>query len=193
MKRPEGVSLVALYFFAMSIPSLIGACCLLTGMVTAGFSIQEIDFSAGVGITTGTIALILAFGLGILLFITGLGLWGMRMWARWLAVGISILSLFAFPIGTVIGVVTIWYLFRESTKDAFEAAGKPEESLLDEVVDEMEELLEPIESDEPEEAKEPDQPEELEDGAAPEEPEDSVESVEPDDSPAAEEPGAGKE
>ena len=162
MKRPEGVSLVALYFFAMSIPSLIGACCLLAGMVTAGFGIQEFEFGAVAGITTGVLALILAFGLGILLFLTGLGLWGMRMWARWLAVGSSILSLFAFPIGTVIGAVTIWYLFKENTKDAFESVGKPEESLLDEVVDEMEELLEPIEPDEPDEPEEPEEPEQPE-------------------------------
>ena len=171
MKRPEGVSLVALYFFAMSIPSLIGACCLLAGMVTAGFGIQEFEFGAVAGITTGVLALILAFGLGILLFLTGLGLWGMRMWARWLAVGISILSLFAFPIGTVIGAVTIWYLFKENTKDAFEAVGKPEESLLDEVVDEMEELMEFSGPDEPEEPGESDEPEEQDDAAEPEEPE----------------------
>jgi len=159
MKRPEGVSLVALYFFAMSIPSLIAACCLLTGTITAGVSVENFEFGAVAGITALVIVLILAFGLGFLLFFTGLGLWGMRMWARWLAVAISILSLFAFPIGTVIGGVTIWYLFQEGTKDAFEAVGKPEESLLDEVVDEMEELLEPIEPDEPEEPEELEQPE----------------------------------
>ena len=103
MKRPEGVSLVALYFFAMSIPSLIAACCLLTGTITAGVSVENFEFGAVAGITALVIVLILAFGLGFLLFFTGLGLWGMRMWARWLAVAISILSLFAFPIGTVIG------------------------------------------------------------------------------------------
>jgi hypothetical protein len=170
MKRPEGVSLVALYFFAMSIPSLIAACCLLTGTITTGVSVQDFQFGALAGITAMVIVLILAFGLGIILFITGVGLWGMRMWARWLAVAISILSLFAFPIGTVIGGVTIWYLFQENTKDAFEAVGKPEESLLDEVVDEMEELLEPIEPTEPEELEEPEEPEEPE---APEEPEEA--------------------
>jgi len=166
MKRPEGVSLVALYFFAMSIPSLIAACCLLAGTITTGVSIQNFEFGAVAGITALVIVLILTFGLGFLLFFTGLGLWGMRMWARWLAVAISILSLFAFPIGTVIGGVTIWYLFQESTKDAFEAVGKPEESLLDEVVDEMEELLEPNEPDEPEK---PEAPEESEQPEAPQE------------------------
>jgi hypothetical protein len=149
----------------MSIPSLIGACCLLAGTITTGVSVQDFQFGELAGITAMVIVLILAFGLGIILFITGVGLWGMRMWARWLAVALSILSLFAFPIGSVIGGVTIWYLFQESTKDAFEAAGKPEESLLDEVVDEMEELMEypePIEPEEPEEPEAPEEPEETE-------------------------------
>lgn len=166
MKRPEGVSLVALYFFAMSIPSLIGACCLLAGAVSAGFNIENIDFGIFAGVSALAILLVLTFGLGILLFVTAVGLWGMRMWARWLAVVISILSLFAFPIGTVIGAVTIWYLFQENIKDAFEAAGEPEESLLDEVVDEMEGLMEypdideQLDTEEPEESEEPEKPEE---------------------------------
>ena len=165
MKRPEGVSLVALYFFAMSIPSLIGACCLLAGAVTAGVNVQEFQFGEVAGITASAIVLVLAFGLGILFFVTAVGLWGMRIWARWLAVVISILSLFAFPIGTVIGALTIWYLFQEKTKDAFEAAGEPEESLLDEVVDEMEELMEypdideELDTEETEEPQEPGEPE----------------------------------
>ena len=169
MKRPEGVSLVALYFFAMSIPSLIGACCLLTGAITTGVNLQDFQLGNIAGITAMVIVLILAFGLGITLFITAVGLWGMRMWARGLAVVISILSLFAFPIGTVIGALTIWYLFQEKTKDAFEAAGEPEESLLDEVVDEMEELMEYPDIDEELDKEEPEEPQEPGEPGGPEE------------------------
>lgn len=162
MKRPEGVSLVALYFFAMSIPSLIAACCLLAGAITTGTSVQNFEFGAVAGITALVIVLILAFGLGILFFFTGLGLWGMRTWARWLAVVVSILSLLAFPIGTVIGAITIWYMFKPDIRVAFEQAGKPEQSLIEEAIDEVEELMEkpePIEPDEPEEPEVPEQPE----------------------------------
>lgn len=161
MKRPEGVSLVALYFYAMSIPSLIGACCLLAGAITAGFSVPDFEFGAVAGITAMVIVLILVFGLGILFFTTGLGLWGMRTWARWLAVVISILSLLAFPIGTIIGALTIWYLFKPEIKEAFEQAGKPEKPLIDETIDEVEELSEkpePIDPDEPQEPEEPQEP-----------------------------------
>ena len=161
MKRPEGVSLVALYFFAMSIPSLIGACCLLAGAITTGVSVQDFEFGAVDGITALVIGLILVFGLGILFFSTGLGLWGMRTWARWLAVVISILSLLAFPIGTIIGALTIWYLFKPEIKEAFEQTGKPQKPLIEEAIDEVEELMEkpePIEPDEPEEPEEPQEP-----------------------------------
>lgn len=172
MKRPEGVSLVALYFFAMSIPSLIGSCCLLAGAITAGVSVPDFEFGALAGITAMVIVLILAFGLGILFFTTGLGLWGMRTWARWLAVVISILSLLAFPIGTIIGALTIWYLFKTEVRAAFEQAGKPEKPLIEEAIDEDEEMMEepePIEPDEPEEPQEPqelDAPQESDAGEA---------------------------
>lgn len=163
MKRPEGVSLIALYFYAMSIPSLIAACCLLTGAVTAGVSIQNFEFGVVAGITGLVLVLILAFGLGILFFITGLGLWGMRTWARWLAVIISILSLLFFPIGTIIGALTIWYLFKPEIRTAFELTGKPEKTLIEEAIDEVGDLMEepePIEPDEPEAPQAPEPPQE---------------------------------
>jgi hypothetical protein len=160
MKRPEGVSLISLYFFAMSIPSLIGACMILTGTIFTGVGARDYQLGVVAGLTALILLLILAFGLGILFFVTALGLWGMRNWARWLAVIISILSLFAFPIGTVIGAVTIWYLFKEDIRESFEFAGKPEESLVEEALDEFEELFEEPESSElaePEETAESDQ------------------------------------
>ena len=173
MKRPEGVSLIALYFYAMSIPSLIAACCLLTGAVTTGVSVQNFEFGVVAGITALVLVLILAFGLGIMFFITGLGLWGMRTWARWLAVVISILSLVAFPIGTIIGALTIWYLFKPEIRAAFEQAGEPEKPLIEEAIDEFEDLMEepePIEPDESEEEDAPEAPEAPEPPEAPQEP-----------------------
>jgi len=165
MKRPEGVSLISLYFFAMSIPSLIGACMILTGTIFTGVGARDYQLGVVAGLTALILLLILAFGLGILFFVTALGLWGMRDWARWLAVMISILSLFAFPIGTIIGGVTIWYLFKEDVREAFEYAEKPEESLVEEAIDELEDLLEepePIELDEPEESQDSDETQEPE-------------------------------
>jgi len=162
MKRPEGVSLIALYFYAMSIPSLIAACCLLTGAITTGVSVQNFEFGVVAGITALVIILILVFGLGILFFFTGLGLWGMRTWARWLAVVVSILSLLAFPIGTIIGALTIWYLFKPEIRAAFEQVGEPEKPLIEEAIDEFGDLMEkpePIESDEPDEPEAPHAPE----------------------------------
>ena len=115
MRRPEGITVLALYFFAMSIPSLIGALCLLAGAITTGFSVETIDFGIFAGIAALVVVMILAFGLGILFFATALGLWRVRSWSRWLSIVISILSLLAFPIGTIIGA-QIGVLLAKRTK-----------------------------------------------------------------------------
>jgi hypothetical protein len=39
-----------------------------------------------------------------------------------LAIVLAILGLFAFPVGTVIGVLIIWYLLKEDVRQAFELA-----------------------------------------------------------------------
>ncbi len=54
--------------------------------------------------------------------ITGWGLLGLKGWARWLSIVMAALSLLAFPIGTIIGVLIIWYLLKDEVRQAFEAA-----------------------------------------------------------------------
>ena len=153
MRRPEGITVLALYFFAMSIPSLIGALCLLAGAITTGFSVETIDFGIFAGIAALVVVMILAFGLGILFFATALGLWRVRSWSRWLSIVISILSLLAFPIGTIIGAVTLYYLFRPDIKQVFEEAGQPYKPLVEEALGEIKELSEYPEPEYPEEAE----------------------------------------
>jgi uncharacterized protein YqgC (DUF456 family) len=60
--------------------------------------------------------------IGIALVIAGWGLLSMKQWARWLAFILAIISLFGFPIGTVIGALIIWYLLKEDVKQAFKVA-----------------------------------------------------------------------
>ena len=59
---------------------------------------------------------------GIALVLAGWGLLQLRSWARWLAFILAIFSLFAFPIGTIIGALIIWYLLKDDVRDAFEIA-----------------------------------------------------------------------
>ena len=122
MKRPDGVTIIAVYEFLSAIPGLIGLCAIL------GFAVPGI-LAGGDGIGDAAVALF-AVGIGLLLVgagtllsvITGWGLLGLKGWARWLSIVMAALSLLAFPIGTIIGVLIIWYLLKDEVRQAFEAA-----------------------------------------------------------------------
>jgi hypothetical protein len=73
----------------------------------------------GAGITAAIILLLLA----ALYIATGAGLWNYRSWGRSLALVLAVISLFAFPVGTVIGVVAIWLLgFNDVVRGLFHSS-----------------------------------------------------------------------
>lgn len=125
MKRPDGVTIIAVYEFLSAIPSVLGICGYLGFALLGTFSGPE--GSIGIAeVTVGLFALgipVLLIGVGgVLAVITGWGLLGLKGWARWLAIVLAALSLLAFPIGTIIGVLIIWYLLKDEVRQAFEAA-----------------------------------------------------------------------
>ena len=61
----------------------------------------------------GTFVAILLTTLGLPGIVAGFGLLGHKPWARYLAIVVGILSLFNFPIGTLVGGYTLWVLFQE--------------------------------------------------------------------------------
>ena len=122
MKRPDGVTVIAVWYFVEAFFLLVGVCSLLAIPVSGVFA--DIgdptgEFWAVFGITCGVIWLLIS---GIALVLAGWGLLRMKQWARWLAFVLAIFGLFAFPIGTVIGAVIIWYLLKEDVREAFERA-----------------------------------------------------------------------
>jgi len=116
-KRPDLVTLIAVYH-------LLVAALWLLGVLVVGVGILVALFEA-----TGTDAIIapLVLGLVMLIFLTGcavniatsLGLFALKNWARWLAIVLGILSLPKLPIGTVVGVIEIWYLLTPEAQEAF--------------------------------------------------------------------------
>jgi hypothetical protein len=122
MKRPDGVTAIAVWFFVDALLMLFFACMLVA--IPASGVIDEINDPIGefwvvFTLTCGVIFILLS---GLLSVIAGWGLLRMKEWARWLAVILGIFSLFAFPIGTVIGVLIIWYLLKEDVREAFDMA-----------------------------------------------------------------------
>lgn len=122
MKRPDGITVIAVWHFVQAFFILIGACSLLAIPLSGVFG--EIndpigEFWAGFGVTCGVVWLLV---MGVALVLSGWGLLRMKQWARWLTFVLAIFGLFAFPVGTVIGALIIWYLLKEDTREAFEAA-----------------------------------------------------------------------
>jgi len=121
MKRPDGVTAIAVWYFVEAAFLLLGSCMLiivLVGVLAAIGNDATAQFWTSFGMLTGVGFMVLS---GIATVIAGWGLLGMKGWARWLSIILAILSLFAFPVGTVIGALLIWYLFKNDVKEAFEA------------------------------------------------------------------------
>jgi hypothetical protein len=102
---------------------VLGAFVMLAGVAVA--------FGVGLlGLTTGDLGGILVLGtigvLGGLLLVAlalpqvvgGLGLLANRSWGRYVLIVTSAISLFKFPIGTVLGAYALWVLFHDDTKAA---------------------------------------------------------------------------
>jgi len=56
----------------------------------------------------------------VLNIIAGFGLLKYKSWARILAIILGIINLFGFPIGTALGIYTLWAMFNQETKQLFE-------------------------------------------------------------------------
>lgn len=77
---------------------------------------------------------IVGTGVGILIaalsipgIVAGFGLLGQKLWARYLAIVVAVLGLINFPLGTLIGIYTLWVLFQESAADYFQPQSPPQE------------------------------------------------------------------
>ena len=62
--------------------------------------------------------------------IIGIGLLQIRSWARVAGIVISLLNLFYFPFGTILGVYGLWVLFSRDTERVFHATPVSSERLV---------------------------------------------------------------
>ena len=98
--------------------SLGSAICAGFGIGGSGFiSDDQTSF-----VTTSIVGVIcggsLLFG-GILDLIAAYGLFNFKSWARILAIILGILNLFLFPIGTALGIYTLWVLIHRDVEPVF--------------------------------------------------------------------------
>lgn len=123
MKRPDGVTIIAIYHLFTGALGLLGGCAILVfAVLPVTLNVSDDPtalFWALFGLGIGFLA---AAGSGIVSLVAGWGLLQLRNWARWLTIVLSILGLFAFPIGTIIGALIIWYLLQDEARLAFEGS-----------------------------------------------------------------------
>jgi len=116
--RPAGVTVLAILFIISAIPSLFGT----VQFIINGLA-PLLDSGLGDGLLVGSWAYLLGIVAtlfyGVVALAAGYGLWQSKGWSRSLAIFLSVFLLFAFPIGTIIGVVIIWYLRKQEVKDTF--------------------------------------------------------------------------
>lgn len=113
MRRPDGVSLLAIWHFILAAMFALGLCAMTIPIVAVwadGNTSPNDAFIATIFLMIGFVA-ILVFAVAFLA--VGWGLWELKSWARMAAIVLAILALFGFPIGTVTGGLTLWYLLAD--------------------------------------------------------------------------------
>jgi hypothetical protein len=109
-----------LYLVGYAVFLLIGAFVftLLTSIGAVSGDEQAMLILSLVGTSVGALLVVLAIpGMA-----AGFGLLAHKVWGRYLAIVVAILGLVNFPIGTLIGVYTLWVLMQENATLYFAAA-----------------------------------------------------------------------
>ncbi|HET7100430.1 MAG TPA: hypothetical protein VFJ52_04705, partial [Terriglobia bacterium] len=100
--------ILAILWLAVSIVRLVPAFALWFG---SGMALHFVPFPfrAFVVPIAGFIGALL-FATAVLGFLAGWGLWNYRSWARMLAIILGVIALIHFPLGTALGIYTLWVL-----------------------------------------------------------------------------------
>ena len=99
--------------------TLIGALCAVTSIAGGGLISGDQDAILATSITATVIGGYLILS-GAVNLIAGIGLLKFKSWARILALILAILNLLAFPIGTALGIYTLWVLLTKETEPLFQ-------------------------------------------------------------------------
>ncbi len=125
MEKPAGVWVVSILFFIGGALGVLGGLMMLLG----GGAIGVMGGMAGRGIFSGAILGFVGFVtliLAVFELIVGWGVLTLQLWARIVGIILAIISLLSIPIGTIIGLVILYFLVLDkATVAAFQPAPPP--------------------------------------------------------------------
>ncbi|MFX0114092.1 MAG: hypothetical protein ACFFB3_06060 [Candidatus Hodarchaeota archaeon] len=113
--RPLGVTILAILYwiYALFIALLWSVADNIARELRDDGTIDQAQYDAIIDMSWIILVIALFF------FLVGLGLFKLWNIARILAIILAVFQLLAFPIGTIIGAIIIWYLLKGSTGHAF--------------------------------------------------------------------------
>jgi len=118
MRRPEGVTILAMWYFLSASVCVLGLGGLAIGLLGlwSNHGFHDVVFG-----TMGMLLAVVAVSmLAVAFALTAWGLWKLKPWARGASIVLAILQLILIPIGTIAGIAILTYLQRNpEAKAAF--------------------------------------------------------------------------
>ena len=121
--RPDGVVLLAIWYLVLAGGAFFAACVTSIPIGLFSFASHMPGPPRFLGTALFGFGVLFAMACMILLLAVAWGLWHLQEWARVLLLFVSVTHLPFFPIGTAIGVVTLWYMgTHDDVQRAFKTA-----------------------------------------------------------------------
>ena len=109
------LKIVAIGNIVVGALAVLGGVLLALGLSVFGIATGEVMSGLLLG-TVGVIAGVFLALFGIPQLVAGFGLLAGKNWARYVLIVTSALSLFGFPVGTILGGYSLWVLTNSETK-----------------------------------------------------------------------------
>lgn len=113
------VTLVAAFHIGFSAIGLISSIIMFFIFSFAGSFVHDVDVAEHVLKFIGTLMPTLFMTVALLGLIGGIGLLSFQRWARILALIVSAIGCLFFPIGTAIGIYSLWTLLQDESVKLF--------------------------------------------------------------------------
>jgi hypothetical protein len=117
VKKPELLILIAIWRFIAA--SLLAIGIIAISVFAFPEAVEDANAGSLFGLSMAMIVLLALIGLSVA---AGIGLIKGKSWGRTLAIVNAVLDLFNIPFGTIIGVLSIIYMFRKEVKEYFAIA-----------------------------------------------------------------------